>query len=109
MPGIPMEVIENHLAACPSTRPIKQKVRRQAPEKQAYIAKFICEVSHPDWIANPVVVPEGNGEKRLCMDFTDLNKACPKGPYRLPRIDQIIYSTTGCDLLCFLDAFSGYH
>jgi hypothetical protein len=43
------------------------------------------------------------------VDFTSLNKACPKDPYPLPRIDQIIDSTTGCDLLCFLDAFSGYH
>jgi hypothetical protein len=43
------------------------------------------------------------------VDFTSLNKACPKDAYPLPRIDQIIDSTTGCDLLCFLDAFSGYH
>jgi hypothetical protein len=43
------------------------------------------------------------------VDFTSLNKACPKDPYPLPRIDQIVDSTTGCDLLCFLDAFSGYH
>ena len=43
------------------------------------------------------------------MDFTDLNKACPKDPYPMPRIDQIVDSTAGCDLLCFPDAFSGYH
>jgi hypothetical protein len=43
------------------------------------------------------------------VDFTSLNKACPKDPYLLPRINQIVDSTTGCDLLCFLDAFSGYH
>jgi hypothetical protein len=43
------------------------------------------------------------------VDFTSLNKACPKDPYPLPRIDQIVDSTAGCDLLCFLDAFSGYH
>jgi hypothetical protein len=43
------------------------------------------------------------------MDFTSLNKACPKDPYLLPRIDQIVDSIAGCDLLCFLDAFSGYH
>ena len=48
-------------------------------------------------------------KKRLCIDFTDLNKACPKDPFPLPRIDQIVDSTAGCDLLCFLDAFSGYH
>ena len=64
---------------------------------------------HPTWMANPVVVPKASGKKRLCIDFTDLNKACPKDPFPLPRIDQIVDSTAGCDLLCFLDAFSGYH
>jgi hypothetical protein len=70
---------------------------------------LICEVAHPTWIANPVVVPKANGSGRLFLDFTSLNKACPKYPYPLPRIDQIFNSTAGCDLLCFLDAFSGYH
>ncbi|KAM0854748.1 hypothetical protein ACQ4PT_050237 [Festuca glaucescens] len=46
---------------------------------------------------------------RLSIDFTDLNRACPKDPFPLPRIDQVVDSTAGCDLLCFLDAFSGYH
>jgi hypothetical protein len=56
-----------------------------------------------------VVIPKANGSGRLCVDFTSLNKACPKDPYPLPRIDQIVDSTAGCDLLCFMDAFSGYH
>jgi hypothetical protein len=56
-----------------------------------------------------VVVPKANDSGRLYVYFTSLNKACPKDPYPLPRIDQIVDSTTGCDLLCFLDAFSGYH
>ncbi|KAM0834355.1 hypothetical protein ACQ4PT_063623 [Festuca glaucescens] len=72
-------------------------------------AKLICEVAHPQWVANPVVAPKATGDGRLCVDFTDLNKACPKDPYPLPRIDQIVDSKTGYDLLCFLDAFSGYH
>jgi hypothetical protein len=72
-------------------------------------AKLIREVAHPTWIANPVVVPKANGSGRLCVDFTSLNKAYSKDPYPLPRIDQIVDSTAGCDLLCFLDAFFGYH
>ena len=56
-----------------------------------------------------MVVPKHTGGGRLCIDYTDLNKACPKDPYPMPRIDQIVDSTAGCDLLCFLDAFSGYH
>jgi hypothetical protein len=97
---------------------VKQKTRKQAQEKQDFIvqeieklnkAKLISEVAHPTWIANPVVVPKANGSGRLCVDFTSLNKACPRNPYPLPRIDQIFDSTAGCDLLCFLDAFFGYH
>jgi hypothetical protein len=45
----------------------------------------------------------------MCIDYTSLNKACPKDPFALPRIDQVIDSTAGCDLLSFLDAYSGYH
>nr|CAD41616.1 OSJNBa0091D06.19 [Oryza sativa Japonica Group] len=118
MTGVPREVIEHRLAVRPGARPVRQKVRWQAPERQAFIreevarlleARFIQEVIHPEWLANPVVVPKANGKLRMCIDYTDLNKACPKDPYPLPRIDQIVDSTAGCDLLCFLDAYSGYH
>jgi hypothetical protein len=118
MPGVPREVIEHHLAMCPQAHLVKQKTRKQVQEKQDFIvqeieklkwAKLIREVAHPMWIANPVVVLKANGSGRLCMDFTSFNKACPKEPYPLSRIDQIVDSTAGCDLLCFLDAFSSYH
>jgi hypothetical protein len=56
-----------------------------------------------------VVVAKANGKLRMCIDYTDLHKVCPKDPFPLPRIDQIVDSTVGCDLLCFLDAYSGYH
>jgi hypothetical protein len=72
-------------------------------------AGFIKEVHHPVWLANPVIVPKANGKLRMCIDYTSLNKACPKDPYPLPRIDQIVDSTSGCDLLSFLDAYSGFH
>src|SRR5438105_14710560 len=93
-------------------------VHRQAWEHQDVVRKevekllqasFIREVRHPDWLANPVIVPKANGKWWVCVDYTDLNKACPKDPFPLPRIDQIVDSTAGCDLLCFLDAYSGYH
>jgi ribonuclease HI len=61
------------------------------------------------WMANPVVVPKANRKLRMCIDYTSLNKACPKDPYPLPHIDQIVDSTSGCDLLSFLDAYSGFH
>ena len=87
-------------------------------ERQEFIAEEIKKleaaglvrgVLHPTWLANPVVVCKANGKWRLCIDFTDVNKACPKDPFPLPRIDQIVDSTAGCDLLSFLDAYSGYH
>ena len=71
-------------------------------------AGLVREVLHPTWLANPVVVRKANGKWRLCIDYTDINKACPKDPFPLPRIDQIVDSTAGCDLLSFLDAYSGY-
>ena len=93
-------------------------MRRQAQDRQDFIieqvhklkkANAIREVLHPTWTVNPVVVPKQNGSKRLCIDFTDLNPACPKDPFPLPRIDQIVDSTAGYDLLCILDTFSGFH
>jgi hypothetical protein len=56
------------------------------------------------WLANPVIVPKVNGKLRMCIDYT-----IPKDPYPLPRIDQIMDSTSGCDLLSFLDAYSSFH
>jgi hypothetical protein len=70
---------------------------------------FIKEVYYPDWLANLVLVPKKNKEWRICVDYTDLNKACKKDPFGLPRIDQIVDSTAGCSLLSFLDCYSGYH
>jgi hypothetical protein len=72
-------------------------------------AGFIKEVFHPEWLANHVLVRKKGGKWRMCVDYTGLNKACPKVPYPLPRIDQIVYSTAGCETLSFLDAYSGYH
>ena len=65
-------------------------------------AEFIKEVFHPEWVANPVLVPKKTGELRMCIDFTGLNKHCPKDPFALPRIDQIIDSTAGSELLCLI-------
>jgi hypothetical protein len=69
---------------------------------------FIKEVFHPMWLANPVLVKKKNGKWRMCVDYTSLNKACPKVSFPLPRIDQIVDSTGG-ELLCFPDAYSSYH
>ena len=71
--------------------------------------KFIGEVHYPEWLANVVMVKKANGKWRMCVDFTDLNQACPKDSFPLPRIDQLVDSTTEHKLLTFMDTFSGYN
>ena len=74
----------------------------------------IMEVLHPDWLANPVLVEKKREHPNvaivwsMCIDYTNLNKACPKDPFPLPRIEQVIDSTAGCELLSFVDAYSGF-
>jgi hypothetical protein len=114
MPGIPRDVAEHSLDIRAGARPVKQPLRRFDEEKRKAIgeeihklmvAGFIKEVFHPEWLANPVLVKNKGGKWRMCIDYTGLNKACPKVPYRLPRIDQIVDSTAGCKTLSFLDAY----
>ena len=64
---------------------------------------------HPEWLANPILVRKKNGKWIMCVDYMSLSKACPKDPFPLPRIDQVIDATSGCEALSFLDAYSGYH
>jgi hypothetical protein len=66
-------------------------------------------VYHPEWLANPVLVRKKNNEWRMCVDYTNLNKHCPKDPFGLPHIDEVIDSTAGYELLSFLDCYSSYH
>ena len=72
-------------------------------------ASFIWEVYYPDWLANIVLEKKANGKWRICVNFTDLKKACPKDSFPLPRIDQLVDSTARHKLLMFMDAFSGYN
>jgi hypothetical protein len=118
MPGNPREVIEHKLDIDLVFKPIKQKERRYTPERYETIrlevnrlleAGFIRPVDYPSWLANPVLVEKPDGSRRMCIDYTSLNKACPKDDYSLPHICQIIDSMASCELLFFLDAYSGYH
>jgi hypothetical protein len=118
MPGIPREVAEHSLDILPHSRAEQQRLHRFDGKRCRAIgvelrklleARFIKEVFHPTWLANPVLVKKKNRKWQMCVDYTSLNKACPKVPFPLPRIDQIVDSTAGCELLCFLDTYSGYH
>ena len=71
--------------------------------------RFIWEAKYPIQVANPVLVPKPNGKWRTYIDFFDLNKACPKGCFPLPRIDQLVDATAGHKLMSFMDAYFGYN
>ena len=72
-------------------------------------AGFIRGVYYPNWLANVVLVKKANGKWRMCVDFTDLNKACTKDSFPLPRVDQMVDSIAEHKLLTFIDAFSRYN
>ena len=118
MPDIDPSVITHRLNVYPSSKPVRQKKRVFASERdnaikeevqKLTIAKFILEVYYSDWLANVVMVKKANGKWRMCVDFTDLNKACPKDCYPLPCINQLVDSRAGHKLLSFMIAFSGYN
>ena len=118
MGGIDPTIITHRLNVSPSFKPIKQKRRSFAPERQKAIneevgkllqARAIREVEYHEWLANVVLVKKANGKWRLCIDFTDLNKACLKDSFPLPRIDLIVDAAASHELLSFMDAFSGYN
>jgi hypothetical protein len=119
MPGIPSELAEQELKIFPNTKPVKQSMHRYNPEKAKSMgeeinrlleAKFIREIKEATWLSPPVMVEKKDTKiYRMCIDFTALNKHCPKDYFPLPRIDQIIDSTAGCERLSFLDAYSGYN
>ena len=118
MGGVDLAVITHKLKVNPSCKPVKKKIRSFAPERQKAIneevgkllqAQAIREVEYPEWLANVVLVIKANDKWQLCIDFTDLNKACPKNSFPLPRIDLIVDATAGHELLSFMDAFSAYN
>jgi hypothetical protein len=93
MSGIPREVIEHYLKINPDARPVQQKPQKQSIEWQNFIQEeikklldvgFIREVHHLRWLANPVVIPKAGGKLWMCINYTSLNKACPKDPFLLP-------------------------
>ena len=117
MGGIDPAIITHRLNVSPSFKPIKKK-KSFALERQKVINEevgkllqegAIREVEYPEWLANVVLVKKANRKWRLCIDFTDINRACPKDSFPLPRIDLIVDAIVGHELLSFMDAFSGYN
>jgi len=114
MPSIASTVIEQRLNADPRHKPVVQKKRHIGLERAAapnaevqklLEAGFVRECHYPEWISNVVLVKKPNGTWRICVDFTDLNKAYPKDSYPLPKIDKLVDAMVGHALLSFMDAF----
>ena len=117
-PGVDPDFICHHLNVSPAVTPKKQPPRRSSKKHVEAVreeviklkkAGAIKEVFYPEWLANTVVVKKKSGKWRVCVDFTDLNKAYPKDPFSMPRIDRLVNSTVGHPQMSFLDAFQGYH
>ncbi|KAM1774557.1 hypothetical protein ACFX12_043913 [Malus domestica] len=127
MPSISLDIIYHRLSIDPKTKPVRQKRRSYDVERyeamKAEVEKlkgigFVCEVNYPTWIANVVLVKKNPTKEslllqkvlwRMCVDYTDLNKGCPKDSFPLPLIDKLIDSMAGCELLSFMDAYSRYN
>jgi hypothetical protein len=118
MPRVPRGLIEHELHLNSKAKPVEQRLSCFTEDKKDVIkreitrpfdASFIKEVYHLDWLTNPVLVPKKNKDWRMCVEYTNLNKACKKDLFSLPQINQVVYSTTGCILLSFLDCYSGYY
>jgi hypothetical protein len=111
-------VIEHSLGIDPLMRPKKQRLRKMSDKKMEAAkaevhrlleARFIEPIAYPTWLANVVMVHKESDKWRMCINFTSLNKACPKDNFPLPRIDKIVNSAAGCEVMSLLDCFSGYH
>jgi hypothetical protein len=116
--GVNRDVIEHSLNEDPSFRPRKQRLRKMSEDKaegarnevkRLLSAGVIREVKYPEWLANTVMMKKANSKWRMCIDFTDLNKACPKDEFPLPRIDSLVDVAASLELMSLLDCYSGYH
>jgi hypothetical protein len=116
--GVNRDIIEHSLNVDSSFRPRKQRLRKMSDDKaedarnevkRLLSAGVIREVKYPEWLANTVMVKKSNGKWRMCIDFIDLNKACPKDEFPLPRIDSLVDAATSSELMSLLDCYSGYH
>ena len=109
-PGVDLNFIYHRLNVNPSVilkrQPLRRPSKEHAEAVRSEVAKLkqagaIKEVFYPQWLANTVVVKKKTGKWRVCVDFTDLNKACPKDPFPMPKIDQLVDATVGYPRMSF--------
>jgi len=118
MPGVHPDVMSHKLSIFREARSVAQKKRKMGEERRRAVeeevrklegAGFIKEIKYTTWLANVVMVKKISGKWRMCTNFTDLNKACPKDAYPLPSIDRLVDGASGHNFLSFLNAYSGYN
>jgi hypothetical protein len=118
MPGIDPRIVEHEITTYPDAKPVRQKLHLVNPQKEATIKAevekllkvgFIYPIQLTQWVSNPIPVNKKQGTIHVCMDFHDLNKACPKDNFPTPFIDQIVDECAGCEVFSFMDGFSGYN
>ena len=117
MPRIDPEIAQHHIDTHDHMVPVKQKLKRIRTEwllkiKEVHKAtkgrvQQTCKPSQMD--SQCRAIPKNDGQVRMCVDFRDLNKACPKDDFPLPHIDVLVDNTAGSALMSFMDGFSGYN
>ncbi|XP_072062111.1 uncharacterized protein [Arachis hypogaea] len=126
MPGIDPQFMSHQLAIRLEAKPVVQRRRKMSQERVKEVAEelkidvakqtanlleagFIWELDYSTWLSNIVLVKKPSGKWRMCVDYSDLNKACPKDSFPLPNIDALVDATAGYRYLSFMDAYSGYN
>ena len=118
MPGLDPGLVVHSLNVDPRMRPVVQPARVFHTEVEAQIvqevkklltAGFIKPIQHPKWLSNIVPGKKKNGQIHCCVDFCNLNKACPKDEFPLPNIDLLVDSVAGSLMFSFIDGYSGYN
>jgi hypothetical protein len=118
IPCIDPKIVEHEIAMYPDAKPVRKKLHPVNPKKASTIKievekflkeGFIYPIHLTQWVSNPMLVNKKQGTIRVCTDFHDLNKACPKDNFPTPFIDQIIDECAGCEAFSFMDGFSGYN
>nr|XP_025625182.1 uncharacterized protein LOC112717332 [Arachis hypogaea] len=117
MPGIDPKVTSHHLAIKSEARPVAQRRRKMSRERAEEVARqtaslleaaFIRELDYSTWLSNVVLVKKHSGKQRMCVDYSDLNKACPKDCFSLPNIDALVDAVAGYRLAGRLTSLSRF-
>ena len=118
MPGIDPRIVEHEINTYPNAKPVRQRLHAVNPRKEPTIkeeiekllkASFIYPVPLMEWVSNPVPVDKKQGAIRICTDFRNLNRACPKDNFPTPFIDHILDECARSEVFYFMDSFSRYN